>query len=97
VYDFGAYAPIRAEIFRTFDHALVVAEDDPLLDQFRDLASAGAARVVVVPRVGCESFAHLIYAMTVRELEDAGLSPRVRVVSVTVREHGANAATYEAA
>lgn len=97
VFDFGAYRPIREEIFRVFDHALVIAEDDPARATFEALAEQGLARVVVVPKVGCEAFAELIFRQTEKMLaEDARtVATGVHVRSVTVREHGANAATFE--
>ena len=78
----------------TFDHKTLVAEDDPLLEYFSDLEDLGLAQVVVVEATGCEAFAKLIYECAEIWLKDAGYAPRVRMHHVTVREHGANSATY---
>jgi 6-pyruvoyltetrahydropterin/6-carboxytetrahydropterin synthase len=97
VFDFGAYRVIREELFRVFDHALVVAQDDPALPDLRRLGEKGVARIVEVPAVGCEAFAKLILHKTEELLrENFPELTGVRVVQVTVREHEANAATYEA-
>lgn len=94
VVDFGSLKSLKGRLEDTFDHALLVAEDDPLLEQFRNLEALGAARVVVVPATGCEAFAKLIFESTEVWLKDAGYAPRVILRSVEVREHGANSAIY---
>ena len=57
-------------------------------------AGLDVANVVVVEATGCEAFAKLIYDCTEVWLKDAGFAPRCRVVSVEVREHGANSSIY---
>ena len=79
----------------TFDHKLLVAKDDPLLETFRMLENLGGATVVLVPACGCEMFAKLVYNRAEQWLKDAGYSPRCTLVSVEVREHGANSAIYK--
>lgn len=94
VVDFGSLKSLKGWLENTFDHTMLVAEDDPLLQRFRDLESIGACRLVVVPATGCESFAELIYGATEIWLKDNGYAPRVRLCSVEVKEHGANSAIY---
>ena len=95
VVDFGGLKWLKEQLAFTFDHKTLVAEDDPLLEQFLTLGRLGAADVIVLPAVGCEAFATLGYNLACRVLlRDANLAPRVRVVSCTVSEHGANSATY---
>lgn len=48
--------------------------------------------LVIVPATGCEAFARMVYDVAEQWLVDAGFSPRVRLVSVEVSEHGANSA-----
>lgn len=94
VVDFGGLKPLKAILEDTFDHTLLVAEDDPHLPQLQQLDVLGVARVVVVPATGCERFAHLIYEVAEQWLKDAGFAPRCRLVNVEVHEHGANSAVY---
>jgi 6-pyruvoyltetrahydropterin/6-carboxytetrahydropterin synthase len=86
---------LKEELQHSFDHKLMVAEDDPMKDELCQLAGLGLADVVVCPSVGCEMFAMYAFNMAVRALErDANLAPRVRVISCECAEHGANSAIY---
>lgn len=95
VVDFGSLKSLKGLLEDTFDHTLLVAEDDPQLGAFRTLENIGLARVVVVPSTGCEAFAKLIFECTEIWLKDNGYAPRVDIVSVEVKEHGANSAIYK--
>lgn len=94
VVDFGSLKSLKGMLEDTFDHTLLVAEDDPMKDELCSLAGLGLARCVVVPATGCEAFARMIYEAAEVWLKDNGYSPRCRLVSVEVREHGANSAIY---
>ena len=76
-----------------FDHTLIVAEDDPHLNAFKNMEEAGVAQVRVIPATGAEKFAEYIYTklnkFVVTETEG-----RVRVTKVKFMEHGKNAACY---
>lgn len=93
VQDFGGLKNLKQALMDTFDHKLVIAVDDPERETIEKLHDAGIADVVIVPSVGCEAFAKIGYdiAMTVLELDTQA---RVRLVSVEVKEHGANSALY---
>lgn len=94
VVDFGSLKSLKGWLEGTFDHTLLVAEDDPHRPALEHLQALGLARVVVVPATGCERFAELIYECAEQWLIDNGYSPRCRLVSVEVKEHGANSAIY---
>lgn len=94
VVDFGSLKSLKGWLEDTFDHKTVVAEDDPQLQLFHDLAVAGLIQLRVVPATGCEKFAEMVFEATEVWLADNGYAPRVRLVSVEVREHGANSAIY---
>jgi len=94
VVDFGGLKSLKSMLEDTFDHKLLVAEDDPYKDELCALAGIGVADVVVVERTGCEAFAKLIYECTEQWLKDAGFSPRCKLMSVEVKEHGANSASF---
>lgn len=95
VVDFGGLKPLKALLECTFDHTILVAEDDPKLEVILDLDRVhGIAKVIPVPAAGCERTAQLVYEVAEQWLKDAGFSPRVSLVSVEVAEHGANSAIY---
>lgn len=95
VVDFGSLKSLRGWMEDTFDHTLLVAEDDPLKPALCSLEKLGLARVVLVPATGCEAFAKLIYEATTLWLKDNGYAPRCWLERVEVREHGANSAIYD--
>lgn len=93
VVDFGGLKGVKAMLEDTFDHKLLVAEDDPILNTSPFLYGVGeAADIVVVPATGCEAFAELIFECVEQWLKDAGFSPRAWLESVEVREHAGNSA-----
>lgn len=94
VVDFGSLKSLKGMLEDTFDHKLLVAEDDPLKNQFIALEKAGGACVVIVDHTGCEAFAELIYECAEQWLIDNGYSPRVSLASVEVKEHGANSSVF---
>ena len=94
VVDFGSLKSFKQQLVDTFDHKLLVAEDDPLILKYRELEACGLAEVVVVPATGCEAFARLIYECAEIWLKDAGYGDRVKMNHVEVMEHGANSAIY---
>ena len=90
----GGLKPLKAMLQDTFDHTLLVAEDDPKKQVLLDLDRVhGIARVVEVSASGCERTAELVYQVTEQWLKDAGYG-HVHLVSVEVAEHGANSAVY---
>ena len=76
-----------------FDHTLVVAEDDPHLNAFKNMEEAGVAQVRVIPATGAEKFAEYIYNK-LNEFVNTETEGRVRVTKVKFMEHGKNAACY---
>lgn len=90
--DFGSLKSLKGWLEDTFDHKTLIAEDDPELAFFRQGHQRGVLDLVVVPHVGCERFAEMIFDATEVWLEDNGYAPRVRLRKVQVKEHGANSA-----
>lgn len=95
VVDFGGLKSLKQILADNFDHATIVAEDDPELDWFEEAAKRGMCRLVVLPSAGCERFAEYVYDVTETWLKDAGFAPRCRLISVEVSEHGANSAIFQ--
>ena len=77
-----------------FDHTLVVAQDDPLLNSFLKMGDAGVAQVRVIDATGAEKFAEFIYNKVGPFIEKE-TKGRVRIIRVEFREHGKNSAIYE--
>lgn len=100
VQDFGGLKSVKAFLQETFDHKLLIAEDDPMKDELCALGGLGLADPIVMPAVGCEAFADYIFNWVFAWLYgQQGFDPeqRVKVWSVTVAEHSGNSATRVAA
>lgn len=95
VVDFGGLKSLKAMLEDTFDHTLLVADDDPKREALLELGKLGLARVVCVPATGCEAAARMVFSCTKQWLRDAGYAGRVWLESVEVAEHGANSAIYQ--
>lgn len=101
--DFGGLGKFKTWTEHMFDHTLVIAQDDPKMAEFEQLAAQGLADLRVVEGVGCEMFARLCYDKMAEILETLKsdtndrypVNRSVRVKSVEVFEHGANSAIYE--
>lgn len=94
VVDFGGLKALKGILEDTFDHKTIVAEDDPQIAWFMEGQRLGVLDTVVLPAGGCEKFAEYVYEVAEQWLKDAGFAPRCRLVSVEVREHGANSAIF---
>jgi 6-pyruvoyltetrahydropterin/6-carboxytetrahydropterin synthase len=76
------------------DHTTIIAEDDPYLEQFKQMSNDGLIQLRILPHTGAERFAEYLFQQIngfVRE----ETSYRVRVAKVEVFENGRNSASYE--
>lgn len=95
VIDFGKLRPLKEWLVHTFDHRVLIAEGDyPMLEAMQELKMQGRADIMIVPRVGCESFAWLAFQECKVMLQNMGESSRVKLIKVTVSEHEGNSASY---
>ena len=92
-FDFGGLKPVKAWLHEMFDHTLVVAADDPELETFKQLAERGIVALRVLPVVGCEAIAGIVFGHGAQFVADA-TGGRVRLEHVEVSEHSGNAASY---
>ena len=102
VWDFGGMKRAKGQIEGMspkawmdymFDHTMIIAEDDPWLDAFKQMEIAEVAQIRVIPATGAEKFAEYIFNKLnpfIQEETDG----RVRVTQVEFREHGKNSAIY---
>jgi 6-pyruvoyltetrahydropterin/6-carboxytetrahydropterin synthase len=77
-----------------FDHTTIVAEDDPYLENFKEIHSKGLIQLRVIEATGAEQFAKYIYEKlnTFIQKETDG---RVKVTQVEFMEHNKNTAIYQ--
>lgn len=94
VVDFGGLKDIKQWLEQKFDHKTLVAHDDPERIVFDAMQDAGLIQVVPVPATGCEAFAKMIYDYVSAWLLSSCGMIKAKLVSVEVREHGANSAIY---
>lgn len=92
-FDFGGLKPVRAWLHEMFDHTLIVAVDDPELGEFERLAERGIVALRVIPMVGCEAIARLVFEHVARFVTET-TGTRVRLEQVEVSEHSGNSASY---
>ena len=76
-----------------FDHTMIIAEDDPWLEAFKQMDEAGVSQVRIIPATGAEKFSEYIYNK-LNEFVKTETDNRVRVTKVKFMEHGKNAAYY---
>ena len=76
------------------DHTTIIAEDDPYLELFEDMARIGIIQIRVIPGVGAERFAEYFYTKLNTFIQEE-TNGRVKVVQVEFREHEKNTAFYK--
>ena len=91
VIDFGDLGFIKDFLEENFDHILLVAEDDPRMEDLLNLD--GIAEIRTLPVTGCEAFAEYVFQYVSQEVNEQS-DGRVRLVSVECFEHGANSALF---
>lgn len=92
-FDFGGLKPVRTWLHEMFDHTMLVAADDPELDQFRRLDERGIIALRVLPAVGCEAVAQLVFNH-VSQFVAQTTDRQVKLEQVEVSEHSGNSASY---
>ena len=76
-----------------FDHTMIIAEDDPWVDAFKQMEQSEVAQVRIIPATGAEKFAEYIFnKLNTFVFEET--DGRVKVTKVKFMEHGKNAASY---
>ena len=78
----------------TFDHTLIVAEDDPEIETFKQMDIDGIAQVRIIPATGAERFAKFIFDKLNPFIQEE-TNGRVKVTKVEFMEHNKNTAIYE--
>lgn len=95
VVDYGSLRPLKNFIEEHFDHAFLVAVDDPMKEHLLKLGELGLAKITEVERTGCEGLADFLYEFINDPkgwLYENGYAGRVWCTRVEVRETDANMA-----
>lgn len=61
VCDFGGFRTLKDFLDQYFDHTLLVSQDDPDLEFFREIGSRGLAQVREVEKTGCEGLSEFLF------------------------------------
>ena len=94
--DFGGLKELKSILHNTFDHKLLIASDDPCLDEFILLEKKGAVQLSIFENgVGIERAAEYCFN-TASEFIREKYGERVWVEKVEVFEHEDNSAIYSA-
>ena len=101
VFDFGGMKRAKTKIHGMapkdyfaylLDHTTIVAQDDPYLEQFKQMDIDGIIQRIL-DNVGCECFAKYLYD-TINDFLKLETEGRVKAVKVEVYEHERNSASY---
>ena len=97
--DYGGLKELKKFLEDKFDHTLLVAADDPELETFKLLQEKRMAKLTVLPRLGCEGLADVLYkyvnAVYIPEMWGPAEAERLWCFRVEVRETQANYAYRE--
>ena len=97
--DYGGLKELKAILEEQFDHTLLVAQDDPELETFKMLQDKKLAKLTILPRVGCEGLADMLYkyvnGVYIPDLWGPGEAERLWCYRVEVRETQSNMAFRE--
>ena len=97
--DYGGLKELKKELENQFDHTLLVAEDDPELETFKLLQDKKMAKLTILPRLGCEGLADMLYkyinGVYIPDMWGPGEAARLWCYRVEVRETQANMAFRE--
>jgi len=99
VADYGGLKELKSVLQDQFDHTLLVAEDDSELEMFKELDRRGMAKLTILPRLGCEGLADMLYkyvnGVFIPDYWGPGEAERVWCFRVEVRETQTNMAYRE--
>lgn len=102
VWDFGGMKRAKTQIngmtpkeYFTWllDHTTIIAENDPYLENFKQMDADGIIQLRILPATGCEKFAEFLYD-TINKFLVVETEGRVRATKVEVYEHERNSASY---
>jgi len=99
VADYGGLRDLKGFLQDQFDHTLLVAQDDPHKDWYMEANKLGIAKVVELPKLGCEGLADQIYkyvnGIYIPDMWGPSEAERLWCFRVEVRETQTNMAYRE--
>jgi 6-pyruvoyltetrahydropterin/6-carboxytetrahydropterin synthase len=99
VADYGGLKELKKVLEDQFDHTLLVSADDPHLDWYKEAESRGIAKLTILPKLGCEGLADMLYkyvnGVYIPDMWGPGEAERLWCFRVEVRETQANMAYRE--
>ncbi len=97
--DYGGLKELKSTLKDFFDHTLLVAEDDPELETYKLLEQKNMARLTILPRLGCEGLADMLYryinGVYIPDLWGKAEAERLWCFKVEIRETQSNMAYRE--
>lgn len=92
--DYGDLKELKAHLDYMYDHTLVLDQEDPFMDTFRELEKAGVCNIRIQPMgPGMEGTAHYLCEWTDHWLR-MKTGDRAWVISVEARENDKNSSIY---
>lgn len=99
VADYGGMKELKEVLQSQFDHTTLVAEDDPHLDWYKEAEKRGIMKLIVLPKLGCEGLADMLYEYVnevyIPTYWGPGEAARLWCYRVEVRETQSNMAFRE--
>ena len=99
VIDYGGLRDLKDILKQQFDHKTIIAKDDPDLEKYRQLERDGILELTVLPGMGCERIADMLYkyvnGVFIPDMLGAGEAERVWCYRIEVRETQSNMAFRE--
>lgn len=94
VVDYGKLKTVKWWLEDKFDHTLLLNEDDPFIETFRDLASQGVCKLIEMPAgVGMEATAEWVF-FEVQKILDEETKGRCWLVQVECCENDKNSSIF---
>ena len=97
--DYSGFRELKGMLEDKFDHTLLVSSDDPEIETYTLLQSKKMAKLTILPRLGCEGLADMLYkyinAVYIPDVLGESESKRLWCYRVEVRETQSNMAFRE--
>lgn len=94
--DFGGLKNLKHFLQTQFDHTLLCAQDDPCIDWYMEAQKRGIAKVIVLPHLGCEAIADMLYkyinGVFIPQEFGTGEAERIWCICAEIRETQSNSA-----
>jgi 6-pyruvoyltetrahydropterin/6-carboxytetrahydropterin synthase len=94
VVNFGGLKEVKKVLQNQFDHTLCIAQDDPLLNMFKELNESNGCQLRIMDGVGIEKTAEWCFK-TVNPMIKEMSNNRCWLEKVEVWEHDLNSAIYK--